>query len=77
MKHEQKYCPKCEAVFECKVGAVNHCQCSAIKLSESEYTFIREKFTDCLCAKCLKDMKAEFHLLKLNDQLQRLLRKAK
>ncbi|MEX2231078.1 MAG: cysteine-rich CWC family protein [Cyclobacteriaceae bacterium] len=75
MKHEQKYCPRCESVFECKVGAVNNCQCSSIKLSDAEYAFVREKFADCLCAECLKGMRTEFHAKKLNDQLILLFRK--
>jgi len=52
-KHEQKNCPRCNAVFECKVGAIAECQCYGIQLSDEEKAFVESKYKDCLCRNCL------------------------
>lgn len=62
-KHEEKYCPCCNAKFECKVGDIAHCQCNDVQLNEEQIKFIAEKFTDCLCAACMKAMKSEYNIL--------------
>lgn len=56
-KHEEKYCPRCQSAFECKVGAVTQCQCSGIGLSPEERQFIADRYQDCLCRKCLLELK--------------------
>lgn len=58
-KHEQKLCPRCNIQFECKVGSIDLCQCNTIVLDEGEKSFIKEHYDDCLCAPCMKIMKAE------------------
>jgi Cysteine-rich CWC len=63
-KHEQKNCPRCNAVFECKPGDITHCQCNEIKLSEAAAKFIADKYADCLCAVCIKEMRDEYGGLK-------------
>lgn len=62
-KHEEKPCPRCNNPFECKVGDVTHCQCYTIKLSDAERDFIARKFSDCLCANCMRDLRAEYHAI--------------
>jgi hypothetical protein len=69
-KHEEKNCPRCGAGFECKTGDIGHCQCSIIQLSETETTFIADKYTDCLCAACMKAMKSEYSILQRQLQLK-------
>ena len=59
-KHEQKPCPRCGQLFECKVGDVSHCQCADIKFNEAAYAFVSERYTDCLCINCLKDIEQQF-----------------
>ncbi|HEX5553966.1 MAG TPA: cysteine-rich CWC family protein [Chitinophagaceae bacterium] len=61
-KHEIKYCPRCGIPFECKVGSIGLCQCTAVTLTEDERDFIDGKFDDCLCANCMKELKAEYRL---------------
>ena len=56
-KHEEKSCPRCHSAFECKVGDITHCQCSGITMTDSEKQFIAERYTDCLCRKCLLELK--------------------
>lgn len=63
-KHEDKYCPRCNIVFECKAGSIMQCQCSTIQLSLEERIYIESKFEDCLCADCLAALQKEYVLFK-------------
>jgi len=63
-KHEEKYCPRCHAVFECKAGSIALCQCSAIQLSVEEQVYIESKFEDCLCINCLHALQKEYVIFK-------------
>ncbi|HEY4062648.1 MAG TPA: cysteine-rich CWC family protein [Puia sp.] len=56
-KHEEKYCPRCRAAFECRVGDVAQCQCSGIGMSEEARQFIAGRYPDCLCRNCLMELK--------------------
>lgn len=60
--HEQKNCPRCNQSFECKVGDINHCHCSNITFTLAEKAFIEERYSDCLCNACLKDLKNKYTL---------------
>jgi Cysteine-rich CWC len=60
MKHEQKNCPRCENVFECKVGDVANCQCSQFKLDAGEIAFIEELYDDCLCISCIHELRRRY-----------------
>ncbi|MGB4843431.1 MAG: cysteine-rich CWC family protein [Ferruginibacter sp.] len=63
-KHEQKYCPRCSTVFECKPGSINQCQCSGIQLTVEERVYIESKYEDCLCINCLKALQQEYFIFK-------------
>lgn len=52
-KHEEKYCPKCNNAFTCKVGDIVNCQCSGVTLSEEAQAFLTKTYFDCLCKDCL------------------------
>jgi hypothetical protein len=56
-KHEEKFCPRCKAAFECKVGDVSQCQCFGIGLSQEERAFLEDRYEDCLCRNCLLELK--------------------
>jgi hypothetical protein len=60
-QHEQKHCPRCKQVFECKVGSIHLCQCSNIPLTTEEKYFIQQQFEDCLCINCLHQLKESYH----------------
>ncbi|MCZ2102169.1 MAG: nicotinate-nucleotide--dimethylbenzimidazole phosphoribosyltransferase [Chitinophagales bacterium] len=60
-KHEEKYCPRCNAIFECKVDTIHECPCSTIQLTVEERNYIGQKLDDCLCASCMKALKTEYH----------------
>ena len=57
--HETKYCPRCNAPFECKVGNILLCQCDGVQFSEAEKVYIGSRYQDCLCRSCLLVLKEE------------------
>ncbi len=62
--HEEKACSRCNQSFECKVGDIAHCHCNNVVLTAEEKAFIENKYHDCLCAHCLKDLKNKYILFK-------------
>ncbi len=71
-KHEEKYCQRCNAVFECKVGSILLCQCTTVTLNEEERNYMRERYTDCLCAKCMQAVKVDYQNNLLKDKIDKL-----
>jgi Cysteine-rich CWC len=63
-KHEDKHCPRCNRLFECKAGTITQCQCSAIQLTLEERVYMESKFEDCLCINCLAALQKEYILFK-------------
>ena len=59
-KHENKYCPRCNSLFECKPGSITQCQCFGVIFSAEEKQQIGDNYTDCLCHTCLLELKNEF-----------------
>lgn len=59
-KHEEKYCPRCNKMFECKAGSITQCQCSSVQLTVAERSFIEKHYNDCLCLVCLIELKQQF-----------------
>lgn len=55
--HETKSCPRCSLPFECKAGSVTQCHCFGVRLSEEERAVIEREYKDCLCNKCLMEVK--------------------
>lgn len=62
--HEQKICPRCAKGFVCKVGDICQCECTTIILTLEEQAFIENRYNDCLCTNCLKDLKNKYTLFK-------------
>ncbi len=71
--HEDKHCPKCKTTFECKVGSIMLCQCSTVQLTAEEIEFIQQQYDDCLCASCMKQLKAEYHNQLFQNKLKQIL----
>jgi hypothetical protein len=57
-----KKCNRCGTKIECKVYEIKNCKCSEISLTPDEIRFIHSKYSDCLCNKCLMQMKEEYKL---------------
>lgn len=73
IKHEEKYCPRCKTLFECKLGSILLCQCNAVTLNEQERDYIRGRFDDCLCADCIKILKGEYRNELFQQKLKSIL----
>jgi hypothetical protein len=58
-KHEEKLCPRCGALFECRVGDILRCQCAPVPLTAAQADYVRARFEGCLCADCLRTLRAE------------------
>ncbi|MEO6314205.1 MAG: cysteine-rich CWC family protein [Chitinophagaceae bacterium] len=71
-KHEDKNCPRCNAAFECKVGDITKCQCYTVQLNDAERDFLTRAYTDCLCADCMKLVRAAYHQAQQDIQLKQL-----
>ena len=56
-QHEIKNCPRCASNFECKAGSITQCQCNVVQLTAGETLFIERQYSDCLCLKCLYELK--------------------
>jgi len=69
-KHEDKHCPRCQTLFECKAGSIMLCQCNTIQLSAEERAYVGAKFDDCLCAACLAVLQKEYILSKEENDMQ-------
>ena len=63
-KHEEKKCTRCNVYFECKPGNITQCQCYGIQLSVEEKAFIEDRYSDCLCKKCLQELKQRYVFFK-------------
>jgi hypothetical protein len=63
-KHEEKYCPRCRAAFECKPGNITQCQCYEVKVGPELKAYIEQRYSDCLCRNCLLHLSDELNLFK-------------
>src|SRR5690606_6604812 len=72
-KHEEKYCPRCNALFECKVGSISLCQCTTVKVSREERLYFDQFYTDCLCVDCMRELKSEYGIQQHKNKLKRIL----
>lgn len=50
-----KTCPKCGAAFFCG-SKTNSCWCTNYTLDEATLKQISEKYADCLCEDCIKEI---------------------
>ncbi len=55
---KQKQCPRCGSSFRCMHDTPAICQCAGITLSPATRAYLREHYTDCLCARCLSELEA-------------------
>ncbi len=70
--HEQKYCPRCQKSFECKVGSILLCQCTTVILEQEERDYIARHYEDCLCTDCMSAMRAEYHHILFQEKIKRI-----
>ncbi|MEP6846987.1 MAG: cysteine-rich CWC family protein [Panacibacter sp.] len=68
--HEPKICPRCAQPFECHVGDIANCQCTSITLTAEECAFIEDRYSDCLCINCLRELKNKYIFFKEKFMMQ-------
>jgi hypothetical protein len=73
IKHEQRSCPRCKVIFECKVGSIELCQCRGVKLNDAQRTYLQEQFSDCLCANCMEILRTEYNLKRFKIALKKII----
>ena len=71
-KHEQRHCHRFQALFECKSGSILLCQCQTVYLTPAHLEYVSERYTDCLCAACLKALRAEYDIVQLTEKIESL-----
>ena len=54
MFSKQKRCSKCGAEFDC--GGLFGCWCRDVKLDRATLAALKERYDDCLCPRCLKQL---------------------
>ncbi|WP_072998454.1 cysteine-rich CWC family protein [Mariniphaga anaerophila] len=54
-----KTCPVCNETFECRNDDILKCDCIEVILSKEDYEYVRSNYSDCLCKKCLINIKTE------------------
>ena len=59
IKHEEKVCPRCKRLFECRQGSITRCQCQAVVIDERLREYLAAHYGDCLCSGCLAELKRE------------------
>jgi len=73
IKHETKNCPRCEATFECKSGSIMLCQCQTVVLNAEQIEYMQMQYDDCLCARCLLEVRTEFNAMQHVNKLNKII----
>jgi len=71
--HEEKRCPRCRQSFECKTGSILLCQCQTVRLDEAQQAWIAERYDDCLCSQCLRELRTHFNRQQHQERIRRLM----
>jgi hypothetical protein len=51
-----KICPKCKQSFDCCADDISKCHCFSITIDADTLALLKDKFDDCLCGACLKEI---------------------
>ena len=56
-----KTCPKCKLSFECLANDISKCHCFSVTIDTNTLALLKDKFQNCLCGKCLREIAAKKH----------------
>lgn len=70
--HESKQCARCNTLFECKSGSIMLCQCQTVVLSAEQLEYISKQYEDCLCGRCLLELRTEYNELQHSQRIRAL-----
>jgi len=74
-QHEQKQCPRCDRLFECKAGSILLCQCQTVYLTPEHLEYVNLHYNECLCSSCLKVVRSEYDTQQYTDKINRFMNK--
>ena len=66
----EKKCPRCGNKFECKPDDIFSCECVDVYIPPNLSFQIDSMYSECICAKCLREMIAEFHQSRAEKEKQ-------
>ena len=49
-------CPRCGGGFHCGMADAGPCACTSVTLDEPTQALLRERYSGCLCLRCLMDL---------------------
>lgn len=58
---ENTNCVRCNTRITCLPNDISHCDCSKVSLTVEEYRYINSLHQNCVCNKCLEELKNEYH----------------
>lgn len=64
----KKVCPRCSTAFVCREDRIDLCQCSRVSLGMGVRDYIKDSYSQCLCAKCLRETNVDFHSFGVNPR---------
>ena len=70
VEREDKHCPRCNAAFCCMPGAIDQCQCAPVELTPEQREHLSFRYSGCLCAACLLEVRNDFDPGSLTTPLQ-------
>ncbi|MBL7931502.1 MAG: cysteine-rich CWC family protein [Bacteroidia bacterium] len=54
-------CVRCQTSITCLPNDISRCDCNKVTLTTEEYRYINSQYQNCVCNKCLEDLKSEYH----------------
>lgn len=64
----KKKCPRCSSDFVCREDRADLCGCTRVYLVPGVRDYVRDEYTSCLCASCLKEVSVSFHSFGVNPK---------
>lgn len=49
-------CPRCGGTFHCGIDDTGPCACTTVTLSSAVLADLRQRYTGCLCVRCLAEL---------------------
>jgi hypothetical protein len=56
-------CPRCGRLLYCRNADIVNCECYGFKPDEAASRVISEKYEDCLCLQCLRELSQQIHFV--------------
>lgn len=64
----KKVCLRCGVTFQCMYDNITQCHCTTVQLDLQQRMYLKENYLDCLCPRCLDEVKDAFYRSGKNPQ---------